>query len=390
MLESLKARFGCGDPYAPPRERHHGRLFAHPEDLHCAVYNLLVLACYATAFWMWLHPRTAGLSGWPQRAAFVLGAGYLLGWISGVNVGVNFHNHAHRPIFRSTWLSRGFGHLWTFSGGWPAYYWYHAHVIVHHANLLHPERDWTLPKRRADGRFESIYSYVLLHWPWRYVPALYEHFRGRARWEQRRALKDGLIFAALWSIPWWIDPWMALCLWLFPQWVANAITMGSGMYVQHAGCVAKSKQQPYSHSTTFLSKFFNLTMFNIGYHIEHHDYPQVHWSLLPRFHELLRARLVARGAHVVSYGYYKASHLCTAPFATAAGYERFVTDQAPDYGRPALTAREGEGAAGVPRVEPEKSVASVEPFQLAETPELVEPVAAPESAESVRSVEAGH
>jgi beta-carotene hydroxylase len=322
--------------YAPPRGRHHGRVFSHPEDIHCAFYNLVVLACYALAFWLWLNPQVSGIDGWPERVAFTLGAGYLLGWISGINVGVNFHNHAHRPIFRADWANRWFAHLWTFSGGWPAYYWYHAHVLVHHANLLHPERDWTLPKRRADGRFESLYRYALLHWPWRYVPALIRDFRTRRAgpWTRKRMLKDGAIFLVLWSIPWCIDPVMALCLWLFPQWVANAITMGSGMYVQHAGCVEKSAQRPFSHSTTFLSPFFNLTMFNIGYHIEHHDYPRVHWSLLPRFHELMRERIVAEGGHVVPYGYYKASHLVSAPLSEERGFQRFVSDQAVGYESP--------------------------------------------------------
>lgn len=322
--------------YAPPPGRHRGRIFAHPDDLHCAAYNVFVLASYACAFWLWLTPEVSGIDTLWDRVAFTLGAGFLLGWISGVNVGVNFHNHAHRPIFRSAWLSRWFGHLWTFSGGWPAYYWYHAHVLVHHANLLHEERDWTLPRRRADGRFESIYSYALLHWPWRYVPALVRDFRARRAgpWTRRRMLKDGLIFLALWSIPWCIDPLMAACLWLFPQWIANAVTMGSGMYVQHAGCVAKSRMHPHSHSTTFLSRFFNLTMFNIGYHVEHHDYPQVHWSLLPRFHQLMRARLVASGAHVVEYGYYKAAHLVTRPFDGEGGFREFVADQAPGYEAP--------------------------------------------------------
>ena len=308
-------------------------LFKHAMDVHCALYNVFVLASYGVAFWLWLHPEVAHLDGTADRVAFVLGAGFLLGWISGVNVGVNFHNHAHRSIFRSERLGRWFGHVWTFSGGWPAFYWYHAHVVVHHANLLDGGRDWTVPRRRADGRFENIYKYLLLHWPWRYFPELYRDFRDLrgGPWVRRRAIKDGAIFLALWSVPWFIDPVMALGLWLFPQWIGNNVVMGSGMFVQHAGSVPKSAEQPYSHSVTFLSKFFNLTMFNIGYHIEHHDHPQVHWSALPRLHERLKPEFVRAGAHVVTYGYYHAAHLCSLPFREEAGFERFFADQAPGY-----------------------------------------------------------
>jgi len=285
-------------------------ILAHPEDKHCILYNIFVLAAYGLAFWLYLHPVAAGISGVPSRVAFVVGAGGLLGWISGVNVGVNFHNHAHRPIFRSVFLNLWFERIWTFSGGWPAFYWAYSHVDVHHDNLLKGE-DWTMPRRRDDGRFESINSYVLTHWPWRFLPALWRDFLGlpAGHWMRVKALKEGLIFLVLWSIPFWIDPWMALGLWVFPHWVGNVV-MGAGMYVQHAGCGAKSLQDPYRHSNAFTSKFFNLVMFNIGFHVSHHDHAQVHWSDLPDFHQSMKERYVKAGVHVVPYGYFHAAHLC--------------------------------------------------------------------------------
>ncbi|MFT5463190.1 MAG: fatty acid desaturase [Planctomycetota bacterium] len=324
---------------ASPRERAQekkhskGWLFNHPQDKHCAIYNLVVLACYGSAFWLWLHPETAHLTEWYDKLAFCLGAGYLLGWISGVNVGVNFHNHAHKPIFRKEWINRWFGRIWTFSGGWPAFYWYHSHVVVHHSNLLDGQADWTMPKRRPDGRFENIYKYVFLHWPWRYFPHLYRDFKNNrgGDWVRGKAIKEGLIFLALWSIPWFIDPVMAVGLWLFPAWIGNGVTMAAGMYVQHAGSVAKCEEFPVQHSNSFHSKFFNLTMFNIGYHIVHHDYEQVHWSVLPRFHDKMKERLIANGAHVVPYGYYHASHLVAKIGDDEGGFNRFAADQVPAY-----------------------------------------------------------
>jgi fatty acid desaturase len=320
---------------APRRNNHKHWLFRHPQDFHCAFYNLLVLVCYGAAFWLWLDPELAHIDSLWDRVAFTLGAGFLLGWISGINVGVNFHNHAHRPIFHSEFLNRWFGRVWAFNGGWPAFYWYHAHVVVHHSTLL-SDVDWTMPHRRKDGRFENIYLYVLLHWPWRYIPHLYRDFKNKrgGEWVTHKALKELGFFLVLWSIPFVIDPVMGLCLWLFPHWIGNNVVMGSGMYVQHAGCVPKSGAYPYSHSNSFESKFFNLTMFNIGYHIVHHDYERVHWSVLPNFHERMKKRLIAGGAHVVPYGYYHAAHVLSVIGRSERGFQKFVTDQAEGYGRP--------------------------------------------------------
>lgn len=314
------------------------RWLSRREDVHCVVFHVLCLTAYGIAFWLWLHPEISGLDSTAERIAFVLGAAYLLGWISGVDVGVNFHNHTHRRIFKKAWMNRWATRLWTFSGGWPGLYWQYSHVTVHHSNLL-GDRDWTLPKRNADGSFEPLYRYLLCHWPWRYAKHLWLDIRAN-RLDRRRARTEFMWFAALWSIPFWIDPWMAVWLWALPHWIANCVTMGSGMYVQHAGCVKKSEQHPVQHSNGFLSRFFNRTMFNIGYHVEHHDHPGVHWADLPQFHVANREELVDAGAHYVPYGYYKAARLLARPGEAATGLLAFRSEQAVGYERrPRVTER---------------------------------------------------
>ncbi len=54
----------------------------------------------------------------------------------------------------------------------------------------------------------------------------------------------------------------------------------------------------------FLSRFFSLTMFNIGYRLEHHNDPLVHWSKLPEIQQRLKKELIDGAAHVVPYGNY--------------------------------------------------------------------------------------
>ena len=130
------------------------------------IFHFVSLAAYACAFWLYQHPKLAGVTGWWSRIAFVAATATMLGWISGIDVGVNFHNHSHRPIFTSHFVNRWFGRLWTFSGAWPSFFWEYCHVTIHHANLLTTE-DWTLPKKRPDGSFENFQLYLFAHWPWR-------------------------------------------------------------------------------------------------------------------------------------------------------------------------------------------------------------------------------
>jgi fatty acid desaturase len=314
------------DSNAPPA-RSGWHILANPQDLHCVVFHITCLVAYSCAFWLYQHPKMAGITGPWSRVAFVLASALMLGWISGIDVGVNFHNHSHRPIFTSQFVNRWFGRLWTFSGGWPSFFWEYCHVTIHHAKLLSAD-DWTLPKQKADGTFEDLRRYVFMHWPWRLMTHLWRDLIAR-RSLRRKSVRELAIFLALWSIPFWIDPVMAIWLWLLPHWIANAWVMGSGMYVQHAGCVPKSLAKPFSHSTVFVSKFFNLTMFNIGFHLEHHDYPRVHWSELPALHQRLKQDMIEGGAHVVSYGLHHASLLLVRNDASkkrfteqAAGYER--------------------------------------------------------------------
>jgi fatty acid desaturase len=283
------------------------RILSHPQDWHCVIFHVICLAAYVCAFWLYLHPKVAHITDlWP-RIAFVAASAMLLGWIAGIDVGVNFHNHSHRPIFRSQFVNRWFGRLWTFSGGWPSFFWEYCHVTVHHANLLGAE-DWTLPKRNADGSFENFQWYLFTHWPWRLTVHLWKALTARQSL-RRRALRELVIFLALWSIPFWLDPVMALWLWVLPHWIANAFVMNSGMYVQHSGCVEKSAAKPIRHSTVFVSDFFNLTMFNIGFHLEHHEHPRVHWSELPELHKRLAQDMVDGGTHIVPYGNYHAAFL---------------------------------------------------------------------------------
>jgi fatty acid desaturase len=103
------------------------------------------------------------------------------------------------------------------------------------------------------------------------------------------------------------------------------------MYAQHAGCEPRSSNHPHRHSNNFLNRFFNLTMFNIGYHIEHHERGYVHWADLPALHARLKPELVADGAHVLTIGYYRGGRLLGRSQRRPDWLARFLGEQHPDY-----------------------------------------------------------
>ncbi len=333
LVPYAEARSGPTPPdlvtVPPPLAQRLARWLSHPEDVHGVVFCAVHFAALGSAFWLWLHPGVTGFDTPAEKLGFALGAGLWLGWSGGVNLGVNYHSHAHKPFFRHDLANRWFGRLICLPGAMPAYWWRYKHLAVHHGHLGE-ERDWVQPKRRADGRYENLWLYVLLYWPWRWGVHFWREFRHEARPAvRRRAWREAALFAVLWSLPFFADPWLGLGLWLFPAWVGSSVVMGMGMYAQHAGGTADDR---YSHTTTFLSHWGNLTMFNAGFHVEHHEHPSVHWSELPRLHAAMRDELIAGGAHVVPFGLYRGSALLNSWFRQEEGWRRFG-EQHPDYRR---------------------------------------------------------
>jgi len=242
----------------------------------------MVVLAFILAFALWLNPELAGLQTPLRKLVFVATAAPLLGWIAGINIGVNYHNHTHRPLFKSARLNTWFERLWTPFGAWPAKWWAHYHVNVHHARLMTPGPggDWTVRQKKPDGEYESCLRYQLRIWPWRTLQNFPREIRA-GHFPARTAVLELIWFAPLYAIPFLIDPLMGLWLWLLPHWLANTMTMGRGMYIQHAECEPWLEDKTQPHSADFPVPAFNLTMFNIGYHTEHHNQPGLHWAELP-------------------------------------------------------------------------------------------------------------
>lgn len=333
-LRRLEERFGRANPLPLVRLQRRTWVMAHPEDLHVLAFMLVYWAGLISALWISVGDVRAELP-MSERVGFCLAAAWWLGLAGGVNTGINYHSHAHRGIFKHRLLNRWVGRIWTIPGGFPAYFWSYKHLVVHHRHL-HEERDWVQPRRRTDGRYENLYRYALTHWPWRWAGSFYRDFSQALPRVRRRARRELAFFLVCWSLPFFIDAWFGVGIWLLHQWIGNALVMGPGMYAQHA---CGTNEQPFSHSNTFLCAFFNMTTFNAGFHIEHTEHPGVHWSELPALHEEMKEELIAGGGHVVAYGIFTGAGLLSAMNDGEAGMREFEK-QAPGYQPAARSAPE--------------------------------------------------
>lgn len=67
-------------------------------------------------------------------------------------------------------------------------------------------------------------------------------------------------------------------------WVVLLFGMGSNNYDRHIRCKLTNS---YDSANNFLDLYYTVLSFNEGYHVAHHMNPGLHWSLLPRYHEVV-------------------------------------------------------------------------------------------------------
>ena len=199
------------------------------------------------------------------------------------------HNHQHLPMFRHPWLNRCWTLVLSLTQGLPGTLLVPLHNRNHHQSHGGPD-DFMgvgvverLPRLLRLPLYPVAASLCYLPRKRRLLAELRRH--ESPLW--RRLLVERLLLAAfcvtllVWK-PW--DSFLCLFLpWILAQyWVINA------NYIQHVGCDHAAEQ---GHSRDFTGRLLNWLTFNGGYHIEHHDHPAVHWSLLPDLHRAQRAAL---------------------------------------------------------------------------------------------------
>jgi fatty acid desaturase len=249
------------------------KILHYRSDLRSVVFILLLLGVYAVQW--------AGLLCHPALYT----ATFVLAFCACV---IN-HNHQHHATFVPRWLNHTFGVLISLAAGVPASAIIPMHNYNHHVHNNHS----------ADYVRVSIVGFRwnllnLLLFPLialcRYAPAKSRELRAwrterpqlhRQLWRERLTLYP-LLGALLALHP--LETLLYIVLpQLYGQWGILAIN-----HIQHDGCDPDSE---FNHSRNFVGRWLNWWVFNNGYHTAHHLRPNLHWSLLPQFHQEIRDRI---------------------------------------------------------------------------------------------------
>lgn len=247
------------------------RLFRHRADIPAALFIVAVFGLQLSIFFLVDNPWHAVC--WV--AALMLAQ---------VSCGAICHNHHHVNIFVRRPLNRLLETIMYLQTGTSPYSWTIHHNIGHHHEYLHPERDPSTWKHR-DGRpmarlyYDFVNAALIYPEIWRIGrdhPHLFARFK-------RMFVISNLVLLGLFLL----DPLMTLIVFVVPMLILLVLLLDN-TYLQHSGLALDSHLVA---SRSVENRLYNLTSWNLGYHVAHHMHPGVHWTELPKLHAGIRARI---------------------------------------------------------------------------------------------------
>lgn len=207
------------------------------------------------------------------------------------HVSLTEHNHAHLGIFASNTLNEVFGWLCFLSNGIPLEFYRVHHVKNHHRyNQLFNdlEKDWSSTFGFRGCHFPDqpvSKAYYVLTFPVITTASCLIHLLRSPGSKSLKRFTASLAVIVFISIGLCLVNWTGFIMFLFVPWTVVIFAHGFNNYNQHIGC---SLDDPYNSANESLSVFGKAIWLNIGYHIEHHMKPSLHWSKLPNLHRQIR------------------------------------------------------------------------------------------------------
>jgi fatty acid desaturase len=256
---------------------------AHPADRLNVVRGLTAPVIVLAPFW-YGFPEGLGV---PMALAIFAAVGetnYIL------------HLHIHRPFSGKSWLNLLLDLAMGLATGMTATNWRIQHRYGHHRGVdapYRPDRCWELEKYSVAGAL----SYSLRSiWPTLWQP-LAESFRKGIRNEvvpinyRWAFIEQALLIVVVLVLLVW-QPGVALAF-LLPWYATIYLVSRYVDYLNHYGC-DETSEDPFARANNSLSRVFNLSGHNFGYHTAHHLHPAAHWTELPEIHRQIVERIPQR------------------------------------------------------------------------------------------------
>jgi fatty acid desaturase len=215
------------------------------------------------------------------------------------------HLHIHRPFGRSRVLNLIFDLCMGAVTAMTASNWRIQHLYGHHRRVDLPYRGNS--RIREDySAARALSGSVMSMWK-TFCSPIAESFRKGAlddirvpisyRWAFCEQMLLILLLAALTVA----QPRMVL-IYLLPWYLLTHFITRYVDYLNHYGC-DEGSDDPYVRANNSLSRWFNLTTHNFGYHAAHHIRPGAHWTELPAIHAGIADRIPQRHLKAFSWSW---------------------------------------------------------------------------------------
>lgn len=296
-LEWARAGFEFYPSVEPHRERRRQLLREHPWirelfgiDRKTAVVTAAVwalqLAC-AGAFGRWVTRSESGLGA---KVLVLLVLAYGVGTLLAHWLAMTVHETSHHLVFETRWLNKALALFANIPLVFPMAMAFHRYHLAHHVHLGKPGLDTDLP---TPWETRHVGSSRLRKFAWLSSLMAFYSYRGLLfserpnRWEW---LNYGIQAAAIPLMAWAFGAWglgfLALSVLFSLSLHPVAAHFVHEHYVFHPG------QETYSYYGPL-----NRIAFNVGYHVEHHDFMNIPGSRLPQLHRRLASIYQPMASH---------------------------------------------------------------------------------------------
>lgn len=194
------------------------------------------------------------------------------------------HHHQHTLTFKNKALNRFLEFFYALHTGVTTNLWLLHHVLGHHANYMDQTKDESRWQRKSGETMGEIeYSLNVAG------TAYTRGFRVGTEYPkiQKTFIIYTLITMTVVAVMAYFKPIPTLFLFVLPM-IIGLILTAWATYEHHSGL---STENEFEASRNNLSRFYNITTGNLGYHTAHHLKQGLHWSLLPALHEKIKDKI---------------------------------------------------------------------------------------------------